>query len=249
MAKNKREKKKVEEDNKTDELSITWSEPELNKATGLFEVKKIDQNNSILDIITDSDKESLLNTREKLIKQHIISLINKNKQENNNNTEEKKSRSGKIIRNKVSLQDSKEEILNEIIKRKLDGEDITTIVREIAERVKLKPLSIGIYVDEAMNIIRSKVLADIDTVLETHIRRYEELYSWFKIRGKIRYAAKALGAKERLLGVGSDSLLSLEINNILQVNTIEEDNFNIKQLDKKKQDKMIQLIKKAKRGL
>lgn len=239
MKKDKRQKVIVD----SKESTIQWSEPTFNEKTSLWEVKKTDQAGNELDIISDGDKEALINKKEELIKEYILSQITKQDNKRNNKWGKHEKKSVPAVRKGVD----KEEILNQVIKKKLNGEGILNIVKEVSEQYELSPTTVGLYINEAMGKIREQASKKLDEVLELHLRRYEEIYEWLNKNGFVRHATKTLRTKEALMGIGQEVSSTLEVNNILSDNQLVRQQFEINQLSKEQRIKLLEIAKKLKK--
>lgn len=221
------------------------TDPVFNENTTLWEIKKEDAEGNVIDIIADGDRENLLNKREELIKQFILSKINQSgKRREIIGTEGKELQSKLKRAADGSPLTEKEELIAEIIKRKLEGQMIHDIVNELAIEYNRPRVTIGLYIDQAMDEIKQRTAAIIDEVLELHIGRYESLYKWFYENGFIKYATKTLKTKEALMGVGQDVVMGVEVNNYLTMGEIDGKQYSLGQLNKEQRKRMLELVGK-----
>lgn len=218
---------------------IYYTDPVFNEAKNLFEIKKLNENDEVLDIIADSDQNALLTKKEQLVKEYIMSQINKDKPQA---PTEVKGR--KVITNKVGeVVSSKEEIIKEIIARKLSGESLYEITKNIGTEFQLSNLAVGKHVVDAMQQIKERTAEQIDEILELHLSRYEELYRWFKTNGYLKFAVKALRAKEGLMGIGQDTVVGVQVNNYFGVEG-SSNSYHIDQLKEEQKKRLSLLMKK-----
>jgi hypothetical protein len=83
---------------------------------------------------------------------------------------------------------------------------------------------------------------DLDNVIHQHIAYYEKLYEWFNDMKNYTGIRRALQAKERLLGLHSQTnTLTINQENIFQTQRVDD----FSQLSKIEQKRLKELIKKC----
>jgi hypothetical protein len=242
MKEKKEDKTKAITISKKEPQVIRFTEPEFNQATQLYEIKKINDQGDVLDLLTDIDKETVIQKKEEVIKQAILAEIHKGEKKwiNYNKLE------GKGNANKKSQVLLKETILTHIIRLKLEGYNHYDVIGEICKEYDIKNVSAFIYIEEAMEQLRTRSADKIDDLLQSHLRRYEEIYKWFKANGYVKYAGKTLAAKEKLMGVGQDMVLGVTVSNYFSENGPGKLGYDIKLLTTDKKKRLIALLYKIK---
>lgn len=238
MKKSKKIKEVVKKE--VNDTFFTFSEPIFNEQTKLFELKKENKDGEVLDIISDVDENKLKERKEELIKEYILSQINKKKKEYPKSQQQIEGK-----KNRENKQNIKDEIITEIIRRKLGGDTLSTIIKDLSLQFNTSRMNIGIYLPEAANQIKQRAALIIEDVLELHLNRYEKLYKWLSEKGFIRNAVKVLKAKEALMGVGND-IVGVQINNFMGDIRANFSSHDISKLDKKQRMKLLELYKKLK---
>jgi hypothetical protein len=138
---------------------------------------------------------------------------------------------------------------NDIIAMLLDGKESREISKWLINRYSIAQGTANIYIGHARDIIKKRKAYEVNNLVSLHIYRYEELFKLLKEIGADHLAIRALAQKEKLLGFHREGfhmkVTSGEITSI-QLQTVDSD-YNVKKLTQDKQDRLTELLNKAKR--
>lgn len=181
-------------------VQFSFSEPILNTQTNLFEIRKVDKDGNLIDIVAqDPDIDTLKQRREEIVKEYVLSLVHKSivrQPSRPKKSKKQRAEEGKEI--------GYDRMIDEMVQMRLEGKPFMVIVDDISERYGLSKISVGMYHDRVLTLLREKAKDRADQIFPDHLNKMEELYRWFRREGMFNYAAKVLRAKENLLGLGME---------------------------------------------
>lgn len=133
-------------------------------------------------------------------------------------------------------------ILNKIIELRVQGESMNKIYGIIVDEYNLSKPTVGVYVQEALELIKARSTEFASSLVASHTERYEEAYKWFRENDLDRLAMRALFLKEKLHGLHSE-MIEMEFNTFFVDKKIS--NIRLTNLSPEKQKRLEQLLKKV----
>lgn len=137
---------------------------------------------------------------------------------------------------------------NDIIAMLLDGKSTKEIKTYLVNKYRIKSTVCNVYIADARRIIKERQNYEVDTLINLHIDRYEQIYAGLNALQCWTNAMSALKAKEKLMGfhragfhmkVTQGEIQQLQIHHL-------DDEYNVDKLTPRQRDRMQALIDKAK---
>ena len=241
-------KKKKKNSKQEQDSWITWSNPELNQETNMWEYHKRDETNNILETYQNESEEEIIKEHAERVSQHIIQTLQQENPQLPNKQpliKRKKERENKVLSISKTSVEIEEEMQYEMFQMKIKGYSYWDIIKDTSNKYNLTLSSVSLYYQQLLNFIKEKAVGLIEETITEHSDRYEQLYKWFKENGYDRIAIKALQAREKLLGVNEEENSNLLILSHLGHNELGGKKYNYEQLTENERVRLIGLIKKT----
>lgn len=231
-------KKKREEVKAQKALTVQrfYSEPVLNPLNSLYEVVITDAQEIILDILMGSTVEDVLG-------QKYQYMDNVHAYQKRREQFKKSVGKGCIVHQYEEL-DLKSKVIDEFIQMKISGEELHDITSTLSAKYGLSPVTINIYSVEAYAEMKRLSAIYIEQTLETHLRRYEEIYKWYYQRGKFNRCGKILKFKEKMMGLGEATGV-IVINNYATVQDKDDSLYDFNKLKPEQAKRLTEIFKRA----
>lgn len=152
---------------------------------------------------------------------------------------------GQAIRNSKEENPIKsDEIINRILKMKLEGITYNIILDTIKEEFKCSRIAAAFYYQKTIDVMKDLSLELSQQTLHLHLQRYEDLYNWFQKNNFTKLAIKAMNQREKLIGLHNESV-EIEMNTFLLPEQ-KDIAYEINQLDQGQKIRLGKLLGKAK---
>ena len=99
------------------------------------------------------------------------------------------------------ITEQQEQLIDDIQEWIISGVSRGDVRKKLMDDQKINQQDADLLIEESMTRIAENVLQDPKVVIADHIKKYEEIFAYFKKVGYVQGMNKALKAKEKLLGI------------------------------------------------